>query len=379
MPQVQNKIYLDNASTTKVNKDVLSSYQKLIATYFENSDALYDSSIYIKSLQEKCREAISKYFNVPLKSIIFTSGASESNNMAIKGVALANKEKKHIITSKIEHSSVMNAVLQLKEVFGYEVTFLDVNENGVINVDDLRSSLREDTCLVSIMYVNNEVGSINPINEISKLVKKESSAYLHVDMVQALGKIDIDLKDIDLASFSAHKIEGLKGSGLLIKKPHVKMIPLISGGQQEFGLRGGTSNSLVNALFYKTIRLFIENNDKKYIKKLNNYLIKELKKIEGILINTPTNSVDNIINISCENIYSEVMMNALNLKGICVSAQSTCSSNSNNPSRVLLAMGYSNLRSNTCIRISLSKDNTIEELDYFIQSLKEIINKYGNL
>ncbi|NLP22017.1 MAG: cysteine desulfurase [Erysipelotrichaceae bacterium] len=379
MVHMQAKVYLDNASTTKINKEVLSSYQKLIATYFENSDALYDSGVFVKNLQENSRNAIASYFNVAANSVIFTSGASEANNMAIKGVALASKDKKHIITSSVEHASVLNSIKQLKNEFNYEVTILDVDSNGAINLNDLRKALRKDTCLVSIMYVNNEVGSINPIYEIANIVKKESNAYLHIDMVQALGKLEIILKDIDLATFSAHKIEGLKGSGLLIKKPHVNMIPLISGGQQEFGLRGGTSNALVNALFFKTMRLYLEDNKKIYIKELKEYLLEKLAEIDGILINTPKHSVDNIINFSYENIFSEVMMNALNLKGICVSAQSTCSSKSDNPSMVLKAMGFSDLRSKTCIRVSLSKHNTIEEIDYFIYSLKEIINKYGSL
>lgn len=376
---MQNKIYLDNASTTQLNEEVLSSYQKMIATYFENSDALYDSGVKVKSFQENSRKAIADFFNVPKESIIFTSGASEANNIAIKGSVFFDNDRKHIITSSIEHSSVLNAMYQLRDYFGFDLTILEVDIQGKINLETLKNSLNKNTCLVSLMYVNNEVGSINPIKEAAKIIKKNSNAIFHVDMVQALGKINIDLHDIDLASFSAHKIEGLKGSGLLIKKPHIKLLPLINGGQQEFGLRGGTSNALVNSLLYKTIRLCYENQDNNYINKLNNYFINQLLTIDGILINSPEDGVKNIINFSYEKIYSEVMMNALNNKGIMVSAQSTCASNSNNPSRVLLSMGYSNIRSNTCIRVSLSRHNTKDEIDYFITTLKEIVSKYGNI
>ena len=378
MPQ-ERKVYFDNASTTKVNEEVLSSYQKLIATYFENSDALYDAGVNVKTMQEKSRKAIADFFNVNSNNVIFTSSASEANNMAIKGVALLNGDKKHLITSCVEHSSVLNAMYQLRDNFNYDLTILPVNTEGCIDINDLSKALRDDPCLVSIMHVNNEVGSINDIASISKLVKTKSRAVLHIDMVQSLGKVDIDLTNIDLASFSAHKIEGFKGSGFLIKKPHVKLLSLISGGQQEFGLRGGTSNSLLNAILFKTIRLYFENNDNNYIKELNSYFLDKLNKIENINLNSPVNGVSNIINFSYDKIPSEVMLNALNMKGIMVSAQSTCSSNSHNPSRVLKAMGYSDAISNSCIRVSFSVHNTYEEIDYFINCLKEVINKYGNL
>lgn len=379
MQQVQTKIYFDNASTTKVNEEVLNSYKKLLDEHFANSESLYDSGTIIRDMIEKSRKSIASFFGVSSDCVIFTSGASESNNLAIKGVCFNNLKKKHIITSSIEHSSVFNTIMQLKETFEYDVTVLDVDNNGAISLDDLKNSLKDDTVLVSIMAVNNEVGSINPINEIADIVKKYSRAFLHVDMVQALGKVDINLKNIDLASFSAHKIEGLKGSGILIKKQHVKLKPLICAGQQEFGLRGGTSNALVNILFYKTLRLYFQNKNDLHIENLNKLLINELKKIPEIKINSPSNSVKNIVNFSCDGIFSEIMLNALNKNGIMVSAQSTCSSKSGNPSHVLKAMGFDDLRSNSCIRVSFSRFNTEDEIYYFISTLKEIIKKYGSL
>lgn len=373
---MQHKIYLDNASTTKLNKEIYNTYIKLLNEYYVNSDSLYDDGQVALDLQEKSRKAISNFFGVDYKSIIFTSGASEANNMAIKGVCF-NSDKRHIITSSIEHSSVLNTMLELKNNFGFDLTILKCDKSGRINLDELKNSLKDDTCLVSIMMVNNEVGSINDIKEISRIVKSYSKALLHVDMVQALGKLDLDLSLVDLASFSAHKINGLKGSGFLYKKAHINLLPLINGGQQEFNLRGGTSNYLVNALLFKTIRLAYENRDLEYIDSLKSYLINELNKIDNIHINSPKDAISNIINFSYTKIYSEVMMNALNLKGIMVSAQSTCSSLNTSGSRVLKEIGYDDLISRTCIRVSLSCSNTIDELKYFIEILKEIISKYG--
>lgn len=377
---MQHKIYFDNASTTALHPEVYETYCKLLKTSFYNSDALYDASVEIQQMIEKSRLAIADTFCVMNSEIIFTSGASEANNMAIKGIAFASK-KKHIITTQIEHSSVYKTCKELEEYFGYEVTYLPVNEFGCIEAKAVKEALREDTVLVSIMYVNNEVGSIQPIEEIKEIVKKESHAFFHVDGVQALGKIDINTKDIDCMSFSAHKIEGLKGSGILIKKHHVPMIPLICGGQQEFGLRGGTSNAVVQILFAKTLRLALENQKKYHqqIKNLRQKLVSELQQIDGLVMNSPEEGVMNIINFSYPLIPSEVMMNALNSKGICVSAQSTCASKQGQPSRVLKAMGYDNDRANSCIRVSLSYHNTEEEVNEFIRILKESCAKYGRV
>ncbi|MEF9891855.1 MAG: cysteine desulfurase family protein [Anaerorhabdus sp.] len=381
MRRVQAKYFFDNASTTSLHDEVYKTYCELLKTKFYNSDALYDASIEIQQMIEKSRLAIADTFSVSPDEVIFTSGASESNNLAIKGIAFKNQDKKHIITTKIEHSSVYHTCEQLEELFGYEITYLDVDEHGIIAIDDLKAALRQDTVLVSIMMVNNEVGSIQPIDAIKEIVKKNSHAYLHVDAVQALGKLPIDCKDIDCISFSAHKIHGLKGSGILIKKKHVPIAPLISAGQQEFGLRGGTSNAIVNILFAKTLRLALEAQKKYngYLTELRHYMIEELEKIEGIEINSPREGVCHIVNFSYRAIPSEVMMNALNAKGVCVSAQSTCASKSGQPSRVLKAMKFDNERANSCIRVSFDEHNTKEEIDQVIIILKEICKRYGTI
>ncbi|NCB33557.1 MAG: aminotransferase class V-fold PLP-dependent enzyme, partial [Erysipelotrichia bacterium] len=240
-------------------------------------------------------------------------------------------------------------------------------------------ALDDDTVLVSIMMANNETGAVNPIPEIAEIVKKKSHAYMHTDMTQAIGKIPCSMKNIDLASMSAHKIEGLKGSGILVKRIHVPMEPLISGGEQEYGLRGGTSNACVNMMFAKTLRLALERESKysTLIREMHDHLLEGLSAIEQIMINSPAEGIPETMNFSCEAIPSEVMQNALNRAGFMVSARSTCESKSNNPSYVLKAMGMSDRRASSCIRVSLSQENTIAEIDLFLAALKEIIEHYG--
>lgn len=374
------KIYLDNASTTNVHPDVMKTYVDILSTSFCNVDALYDDATKLQQMMEKSRNAIAKMLNVTPAEVIFTSGASESNSFAIKGCALKNQHiGKHIITTAYEHSSVMNAMKQLEENFGFEVTYLKPNEDGIVTADMVKKVLRKDTVLVSIMYVNNEVGAINPVDEIGNMIKMTSNAYYHVDGVQALGKLPIVNRNIDLMSFSAHKIEGLKGSGLLLKKRHVALLPLINGGQQEYGIRGGTSNAATNICFAKTLRLALENQNKYHdsISKVHDYLIESLLKIEDIEINSKLISVDNIINFSNSRVTSEVLMNALNAKGIMVSALSTCHSKENMTSHVLKSMGYSDDRIKHSLRVSFDYHITLKDIDDFMDALKEILDKYG--
>ena len=370
---MNKKIYFDNVATTKTNQEVLDTYKELLDNYYCNSDALYDDGVQIYNMLEKSRENIARLLKVEKEEVIFTSGASEANSTAIKGLCLNNQNKKHIISTIYEHSSAYNALKQLENEFGYEITYLYPNSEGVIDVEDIKKNLRNDTILVSIMLVNNEIGSINDINAIKEVVKRNSGTYFHSDITQGLGKIDIDLKDIDLASFSAHKIHGLKGSGVLIKKRHVELLPLINGGQQEFGVRGGTSNCLVDIVLAKTLRIALENKDKdyKYIEELNNYFKKQLEYLPEVKINLE-NSIPNLINISTP-IKSEVLLNALNNKGIMVSSKSTCGSRKNETNRALKALG---IDEDYAIRVSFDYENTKEEIDYFIECLKEDIKKY---
>lgn len=376
---MNRRVYFDYSSTTNVHPDVLKAYMDLLKTTYVNSESLYDEGTLVSRNLEKARNAISELLKVHPDEIIFTSGASEANSEAIKSVSFSMPEKKHIITSQIEHSSVLNACKQMEDVFGYRVTYLPVNEQGIVSVKDLKNALDNDTSVISLMSVNNETGAINPIEEIKEIVKKTSSAYMHVDMTQAIGKVPCSFENIDLASMSAHKIEGLKGSGILVKKKHVPFIPLINGGEQEYGLRGGTNNACTNMVFAKTLRIALENEKKyhDYVQKLQTLLLNQLKEIDGVEINNPENNLCSIVNFSYENIPSEVMQNALNRMGFMISARSTCESKSNNPSYVLKAMGYSDRRASSCIRISLSYHNTEEDILDFIKALKEIISHYG--
>lgn len=376
---MNRRVYFDYSSTTNVHPDVLKAYMDLLKTTYVNSESLYDEGTLVSRNLEKARNAISELLKVHPDEIIFTSGASEANSEAIKSVSFSIPEKKHIITSQIEHSSVLNACKQMEDVFNYRVTYLPVNEQGIVSVKDLKNALDNDTSVVSLMSVNNETGAINPIEEIKEIVKKTSSAYMHVDMTQAIGKVPCSFENIDLASMSAHKIEGLKGSGILVKKKHVPFVPLINGGEQEYGLRGGTNNACTNMVFAKTLRIALENEKKyhDYVQKLQTLLLDQLKGIDGVEINNPENNLCSIVNFSYENIPSEVMQNALNRMGFMISARSTCESKSNNPSYVLKAMGYSDRRASSCIRISLSYHNTEEDILDFIKALKEIISHYG--
>ena len=225
-------VYLDYAATTPYNKDVLKTYTQLLEKYFYNADSIYSQGIEVNRLLEKSRGLLAKMLDVDEEEMIFTSCGSEANNMAIKGIAFQYQNRgKHIITTSIEHSSVYETCKELEEVFGFEVTYLPVDHTGHIQIDDLKKSIRNDTILVSVMCINNEVGSIQPIEEIKNVLKDHPLVKFHVDMVQALGKIKIDLKGIDCASFSAHKINGLKGSGLLFKRKSTTLVPLINGGQ----------------------------------------------------------------------------------------------------------------------------------------------------
>ena len=370
---LDKKIYFDCVSSTQPSPEVLKTYASLLDKYYVNANALYDEGVEIYNLQEKARANIAELLGVKTGEVIFTSGATEGNNAAIKGVAWAAANKKHLITTIYEHSSVYSAFKQLEE-HGFSVTYLKPNEKGVITLDEVKKALRDDTALVSIRHVNNEIGTINDIDTIGEYIKKHSNAYFHTDITQSIGKIPVDLKNVDLATFSAHKIHGLKGSGILVKKLNVKMDSLISGGQQEFGLRGGTSNAPADIVLAKTIRLALENMPKheEVCKELHDYFISRLSEIKGTKINSPDGGLSCLINISTP-IKSEVLMNALNLKGIMVSSKSTCGTRSHAPSRVLESIGVD---SNYAIRISFDTDNVKEDVDYFIECLKEIIAHY---
>ncbi|EDS75128.1 cysteine desulfurase [Thomasclavelia spiroformis DSM 1552] len=372
-------IYLDYVATTPLRPEVLTTYNNLLEKYFFNAYSIYDKGIEVNRLMEHSRKLISEMLKVKEDELIFTSCGSESNNLAIKGVAFQYQNRgKHIITTAIEHSSVYETCKELEKTFGFEVTYLKVDQKGRISLQELQDSIRDDTILVSIMYVNNEIGVINPIEEIKQIVKKYDKIKLHFDMVQALGKLPINLTDVDLASFSAHKIYGLKGSGLLFKRRSTTIVPLINGGQQEFGLRGGTSNACSNIVFAKTLRLALEDfdNKAKHIKMINSYARKCLNQIEGVIINSDeTCCISSILNFSCPGYKPEVILHDLESEEIYLSTRSACSSKSENISRIMAQLNLDKEIASSALRISFGEHTTIEDIDKFCYYLQESLRK----
>lgn len=374
-------LYLDNTSTNPIDPEILKTYKLLLEEYYANTGAIHKLGRDVYRLHEKSRNEVMSLLNVKNYRLFFTSGATEANNMAIKGVALAyQNEGKHLITTKVEHPSVYNSFKFLEDYMGFEVTYLDVLSDGSLDFNQLKQELRADTILVSIMNVNNEVGTIINTNEWAKYVKENSRAFTHSDMVQTLGNIEVQLKNIDLASFSAHKINGVKGSGFLLAREHVKLVPFMSGGDQEMGLRAGTENSPANIVLAKTVRLALERLTKKNEKlsQLSEYAYEQLSKIDEVKFNSSQeNSVKSIINISVIGVESEIMLNALGTFNMFVSAGSTCQSDVHKQSRVLSALKADQVNQATRIRISLNTSLEKSDIDAIVDAIKEIIEKYA--
>ena len=371
-------VYLDYAATTPLHQEVLKTYYQLLNQYFYNADSIYKQGIEVNRLMEKSRQLIASSLSCQEDEIIFTSCGSEANNMAIKGIAFQYQNRgKHIITTSIEHSSVYETCKELENVFGFEVTYLPVDQTGHISLEDLKNSIRKDTILVSVMYVNNEIGSILPIEDIKKILANYPLIKFHVDMVQALGKLPIHLDGIDCASFSAHKINGLKGSGILYKNKKTTLVPLINGGQQEFSLRGGTSNACTNIVFAKTLRLALENFSKKeqYVKELNQYLLEGLSTLDDVVINTGGICTNHIVNFSCVGYKPEVILHALEEKDILISTRCACSSHTSDVYRVMKQLNIDESIAKSALRVSLSDLTKKEEIDKFIYCLKDILRE----
>lgn len=372
-----NKIYLDYAATTPIDEEIIESYYKLLKANYGNSDSIHEEGTKAGTFLKKARMQIANLLNCKENEVIFTSGSTESNNTAIKGVAFAYQNRgKHIITTKIEHPSVMDSCKQLEELFGFEVTYLDVKEDGKIDLNDLKNSLRKDTILVSIMAVNNEMGSIQDVEGISKVIKENSTALYHIDATQAMCKEKLNYNLADLYNFSSHKFYGLKGSSVLVKKEKVRLVPLMSGGQQENGARGGTVNWASHMMLAKSLRLGLEKMEEhyNYVKDLKTYLLEKLTTINGLRVNSPVDSTPYVLNIYFNNKRGEVIMNALSNKGIYISTKSACSSRSKDYSTSIYEVTKDATISKNSLRISLSHLTTKEELDVFVKELKNIVD-----
>lgn len=375
-------IYFDNSATTKPYAAALETYTKVATHYFANPSSLHKFGQKVRNLHEEARKQVAALMSVRSEDIVFTSGGTESNNLAIKGIARAYQNRgKHILTSKIEHPSVSNVMKELEEE-GFQVTYLPVTKSGQVRMEDVKEALREDTILISIMHVNNEVGSIQPIAEIGELLKERELPLFHVDNVQGFAKKELVLSQIDAMSISGHKLHGLRGTGILYKKSTVKLHPEILGGGQEFGLRSGTENTAGIVALAKAMRLSLEDFEKKSseLTALRDYLLEQLEKLDGVTVHTDAlHSAPHIICFSAKNHRGEVLVHALEEKEVFVSTTSACSSRAKLESSTLHAMGVPGNQATGAIRVSLSYDNTKAEAEQFIYFLKEILQKINEV
>lgn len=372
--------YFDNSATTKVFDCVKDIVVKTMIEDYGNAASKHTKGVKAEQYIKEARAIIAKTLKVQEKEIVFTSGGSESNNMALIGAAMANRRRgNHIISSNVEHSSVYNTLGVLQEQ-GFEITYLPVNHQGHIDLEQLKDSLRSETILVSVMYVNNEVGSVEPVEEISKIIKKTYPDILfHVDAIQAYGKYEIRPKrqGIDLLSVSGHKFHGPKGTGFLYINEKAKVKPLIYGGGQQKGMRSGTENVPGVAGMGAAAKEIYERHREKvdYLYGLKDYFMKRLEEIDGCVINSQPGreSAPQIVSVSFQGVRSEVLLHALEEREIYVSSGSACSSNHPGVSGTLKGIGVKQELLDATLRFSFGMFNKSEEIDYAVQVLKELL------
>lgn len=374
------QIYLDNAATTPVHPEVEAVMRPYFCEKYGNPSGVYQMSSENRSIIENVREQIAKTLNASAEEIYFTSGGTESDNWVIKGIAQALKEKgQHIITSKIEHHAILNSCAYMEKQ-GFKVTYLDVDEWGCVRLDALEKAIQKDTILISIMYANNEVGTIQPIAQIGKIAKKNGILF-HTDAVQAYGQLPIDIKkeNIDLLSASAHKFNGPKGVGFLYIRKNVPLSSYIHGGKQERNHRAGTENvpGIIGMGKAAEIAFTTRENREKEIQQLRDCLIQRLQReipycrLNGSL----TNRLPGNCNISFQFIEGNELLLLLDEKNICASAASACSTGDSSPSHVLTAMGVPEKLAHGTLRLTIGYQNTREEIDYTVQCIKEAVEK----
>ena len=372
------EIYFDNAATTKVSKAAAETAYKIMIEIYGNPSSIHNKGIEAEKILKDSRKVIANYLKTNPEKILFTSGGTEANNLAIQGAAsIRSGRGNHIISSKIEHPSIYKQFDKLKNS-GYEITLVNPDSSGIINPKDVISEIRDDTILISIMYVNNITGAIQPIDKISEKAKKiNSNIVFHSDMIQAPGKVETlpEKWEIDLASFSGHKFHGPKGTGFLYLNEDHYVEPLIFGGGQERELRSGTENLPGIAGMAEAINNLNNNKFNSYINKIKSHIISRIKvEIPELIINTPENSAPHIINLSLPGLPGEVVVNALNHRDIYISSSSACVGSNIKTDHVLEAMGLDDNITSSSIRISLSSFNNKEEANKFIDILKEEIN-----
>lgn len=377
-------IYFDNSATTSIDKSVLQTFEKVSQSISGNPSSLHQLGDYADGLLQQSRKQIADLLHVMPEEIYFTSGGTEGDNWAIKGTAIEKRQfGKHIITTAVEHPAVKESVEQLK-MLGFDVTILPVDHSGKISVSDLKEALRPDTILVSVMAVNNEVGSIQPLTEIEEVLKDYPTVHFHVDAVQAIGKIPFSLGNssrIDLATFSAHKFHGPKGIGFMYIKKGKKIAPLLSGGGQESGKRSGTENVAGVAAMAKALRLVLEKEKEKQKnqKEIKNYLMEQLEGYKKVSVFSQKEGAPHILCFALKGIRGEVMVHAFEKKDIYISTTSACSSRKGTTSSTLVAMNVPEKIATSAIRVSLTDTNTLEEAKVFMKEFDFLYQQFKDI
>jgi len=376
-------IYLDNAATTKADQDVIDSFVKVNQSLYFNPNSPHQAGLQAEQVLKQAKEEIDSALNLNhLYHIVFTSGATESNNMALKGIAYRKRETANeIITSVLEHPSVLEVMRYLEEKQGFKLKYVDVKSDGKIDTEHLKSLMSDKVGLVTCMYVNNIMGQIQPIQDIVNILKDYPRAHLHVDAVQALGKVSMNLNGVDSLSLSGHKFNGLKGQGLLIIKNIQNIEPVVHGGGQEYGLRSGTVNLPMAVSMVKSIKLTMGRLDEasRKLNKMNQSVRTFLEEFRGVYINSPKDSAPQIINVSFPGVKGEVLVNAFSKHGVMISTTSACSSKRGKLNEVLLAMGVPDARIEGSIRISMGVHTTEEDIQRFKEVFEEVYEEVKEL
>lgn len=371
-------IYLDYAANTPVDVQVLDEYYGITKEYFANPNAKHQEGIRAKVIMEQATRDIVEILQVTDKEVIYTSGASEANNLGIKGVARAYRENgKHIISTCLEHSSV-SACLSYLQSMGYEVDLVDIKTDGTVDIDHLKQLIRQDTVLVTVCYVDSELGTIQPISEIANLLQEYPNCFFHVDATQAIGKVPVNFEQVDLVTFAPHKFYGLNGMGVLLRNKEVTLSPLISGGSSTSIYRSGTPVPAQASSTRLALHLAIQHLDSRIEKvgKLNKWLVEQLQKYPEVRINSPVGASCFFLNLSVKGILSEDMQRALDQKEVYVSTKSACLV-PKLPSRAVFAVTRDKKNAKSSFRISLSHLTTKEELQEFIEIFDVIYKNFG--
>jgi len=366
-------IYLDNAATTPVDPNVVSAMTPYFTEKFGNTASLHSIGQEANEALEESRQKLAGFLGAEPTEIIFTASATESNNLALKGLAFAN-DKKHIIISAVEHDCILNSTKWLENQ-GFEITKVKVDKYGMVNPEDIKNAIKEDTLLVSVMHANNEIGTINPINEIGEVCRAKG-VYFHTDAAQSFGKIPINIGNIDLLTASSQKMYGPKGAAFLFVRKGVKIEPILHGGGHESGLRSSTVNVAAIVGFAKAAELCFKNMEKELEKQegLRNYLIKKLLKIDGCYLNGhPEKRLPNNINVRFDFVEGEAIVMKLDAEGIAASTGSACSSPKLEPSHVLLACGVKHEQAHGSLRLSLGRWTTKKDVEFAAEKVKKVI------